>query len=139
MIVISTRNGTRLGLFLLLIPLASLTLTASADEGSANKDNRAREFATDYLLGKGLDAVIDKVTGKPDVFELQRRLQGLEEDFRKRDNEIERQIAPVIAALRQDVAKVASTQEYLLKAAATVRQIDDHVRTNAAILHEAEL
>ena len=64
-------------------PLKNILIIASAmvfplQLQAQEEESPLLEFATSYLLGKAADAVWDSATGKPDIRELEARLERLE-------------------------------------------------------------
>ena len=65
------------------------------------------DFFVGHLLGKGVDAVWDKITGKPDTIELKSRLESLEKSLTSLDE----RSAAEIAALRRSVDERTTREE----------------------------
>lgn len=63
-----------------------------------------------YLFGKGIDSVWDTTTGKPNIRELDRKLQHLENQLAKQS-----QLQQQIRSLRQELADQKLTQESYAK------------------------
>lgn len=77
-------------------------------------------FAADYLLGKGIDEIWDEVTNKPDVRELDQRISVVEDELRRLDP----QLGDAVSALRKDVYKEMSLENYKARASKTVEHIN---------------
>ena len=78
------------------------------------------QWATGYLLGKAVDPLWDKVTGKPDVRALERRIQAVEEQLDRFDEKSAR----IVGQLRSQITPNLSRSEYNRLARHTFSQLE---------------
>jgi len=72
-----------------VVLFGSLLVVANPGAASAQWQVILGEAATqfgNYLLGKTLDSIVDYATGKPDVYELRRRIEVLEVQYARMNN-----------------------------------------------------
>jgi len=77
-----------------------------------------------YLLGKAADKIWDKVTGQPDVKELDRRLHRVEQALAASDAKL----AECIKKLREGITPTTTYDEYYVQAIKAVGDLDTRVK-----------
>src|ERR1051325_10813785 len=116
------------------ITVVSMTLFALAVLGQADRQNSvasdAAKFMGDYFLGKALDQVWDKLTGTPDIRELDLRLRLFEESLKPVDGNLGNAIQDLRRRLDTKVSKEEVrqiVQETLKKLEARVQMLEARV------------
>lgn len=104
----------RVTAFVVLFVAPLLVSTARAEVNVAG-------WVASYLIGKAVDSVWDRVTGKPDIEKLQHRLSELERYFIEHDQ----QVAKQIEYLRSHVSANTSRADYERLVQQTINRIAD--------------
>jgi len=81
-------------------------------------------FVRDYLLGKALDGIIDTVTGKPEVFELDKRIIGLEQ-------KVGHEYSQPLIQLRENTVSGMTIQQYYALVFKTLEDLEKVVAENS--------
>ncbi len=109
--------------FVSVILVAVFVANASSAPARANPLWAAVKWAGSYLLGKGVDGLWDKATGKPDVRALDRRLEKVEDTLRSYDGEL----ADAVEDLRDRVSSNTSKMAYYEMAVGTLTDLSRRV------------
>jgi len=88
-------------------------------------------FIRDYLLGKALDGIIDTVTGKPEVFELDKRIIRLEQ-------EVGHEYSQPLIQLRKSTVSGMTVQQYYALVFKTLEDLEKVVARNSHQIDKLE-
>lgn len=118
----------------IFLALAAAAVMAHAPGCAPPTVAQATNWGVSFALGKLADGIWDAATGKPDVYELDRRLKRLERELAGKSPEC----AEPVRELRDQITSTMTRDDYLDLAWAAQREVDNRLDALERRMNQAE-